>query len=141
MAAALGGKPGGILSLDALLEEYAEAIEYDLIALGLRLRNLGTDDLSWGDLKAVVSCSPRTSALFRVRNPHEYEWHLDRMLLADMSDSLRWLVWAKSSDAQHGRNRPEPIPRPGVTRTRERIGDSTSIAGANEMLGWGSATS
>ncbi|MFC4123703.1 DUF5361 domain-containing protein [Nocardia rhizosphaerae] len=137
MAAALGGEPGGILSLDALLEEYAEAIEYDLITMGLKLRNLGTDELSWGDLKAVISCSPHTSALYRARQPREHEWRLDRMLLADIADSLRWLVWAKSSDAQHGRNRPEPIPRPGVKDVRERIGDSTTVSGVNEMLGWG----
>jgi hypothetical protein len=105
--------------------------------LGLRLRQLGTDTLNWGDLKAIVSCSPRSSALHRVRNSGEHEWHLDRLLLADMADSLRWLVWAKSSDAQQGRNRPEPIPRPGVKSTVERIGSSTSIGSVNELLGWG----
>ncbi|APE37665.1 hypothetical protein BOX37_31210 [Nocardia mangyaensis] len=104
--------------------------------MGLRLRHLATDALTWGDLKAVITCSPRTSALYRVRHPSEHEWHLDRLLLADMADSLRWLVWAKSADAQQGRNRPEPIPRPGVNTTNERIGNSTDIRNVNELLGW-----
>ncbi|WP_336086205.1 DUF5361 domain-containing protein [Nocardia sp. SSK8] len=92
--------------------------------------------MNWGDLKAIVGYSPRTSALYRARNRGEHEWHLDRMLLADMADSLRWLVWAKSADAQHGRNRPEPIPRPGVKPTAERIGSPMGIGNVNEFLGW-----
>ncbi|APE37664.1 hypothetical protein BOX37_31205 [Nocardia mangyaensis] len=100
------------LSLDALAEEHAEAVEYDLITVGLRLRHLGTDALTWCNLKAVITCSPSTSALYRVRNLSEHEWHLDRLLLTDVVDFLRWLVWAKSADAQQGRNRPEPIPAP-----------------------------
>ncbi|WP_052372591.1 DUF5361 domain-containing protein [Nocardia otitidiscaviarum] len=62
-------------------------------------------------------------------------WGLKEMLLADMVDSLRWLVWAKTKDAQKGRNRPKPVPRPGVAKP-ERIGEKASIADMNEFLGW-----
>lgn len=31
------------------------------------------------------------------------------MLLASAVDSLRWLVWSKTKDAEHNRNRPESI--------------------------------
>jgi hypothetical protein len=44
-------------------------------------------------------------------------------------------MWAKTKDAQKGRNAPRPIPRPGVAKP-ERIGDKTSVADMNEFLDW-----
>ncbi|MFI5781102.1 DUF5361 domain-containing protein [Nocardia sp. NPDC051570] len=136
MACAFGSGPGGILSLAALLEEHSEAIEYDLIGVGLRLRQLGTEQLNWRDLKVVVTCSTLDSATNRARYPDEHRWQLSPMLLADMADSLRWLMWAKTSDARYGRNRPDPIPRPGVNGGAERIGTVASTAEMNDFLGW-----
>ncbi|MFI7001355.1 DUF5361 domain-containing protein [Nocardia sp. NPDC050175] len=135
MARPFGGRPGGILSLDALLEEHTEAIEYDLIALGLRLRRLATDDLSWSDLKAIVKYAPLDSALARATKGADHQWQLSEHLLADVADSLRWLVWSKTTAAQDGRDRPVPIPRPGVRRA-ERIGTATSIDEMNGFLTW-----
>lgn len=136
MADPLGREPGGILSLASLLEEQSEAIEYDLIRLGLRLRNLGSDALTWRDLKVIVRCSPLDSALTRAKYPVEQQWQLSQQLLADMADSLRWLVWSKTTDAQHGRNRPDPIERPGVKSNKERIGSTASTEQLNSLLGW-----
>ncbi|TQM29861.1 DUF5361 domain-containing protein [Nocardia bhagyanarayanae] len=136
MANPFGGRPGGILSLDALLEEHTEAIEYDLITIGLRLRMLGTDDLSWRDLKALIKQAPADSALARSVYGEDHQWQLGQHLLADMADSLRWLVWSKTKAAQDGRDRPEPIPRPGVTRGVERIGTAASIEAMNDFLTW-----
>ncbi|MCM6777274.1 DUF5361 domain-containing protein [Nocardia sp. CDC159] len=136
MADAFGSGPGGILSLAALIEEHSEAIEYDLIGLGLRLRQLGTEQLNWRDLKVVVTCSSPDSATARARYPEEHRWQLCPMLLADMADSLRWLVWAKTPDARYGRNRPDPIPRPGVKAATERIGTAASQEEMNDFLGW-----
>ncbi|WP_282777286.1 MULTISPECIES: DUF5361 domain-containing protein [unclassified Nocardia] len=107
-----------------------------MISLGLRLRRLGTDELSWRDLKAVVSFLPPDSALMRTMHPETYRWQLDQQLLAEMTDCLRWMMWSKSDDARHGRNRPARIPRPGVESDRERVGTAMSIDRINEFLGW-----
>ncbi|MFD4459796.1 DUF5361 domain-containing protein [Nocardia sp. NPDC058480] len=136
MARPFRGQPGGILSLDALVEEHGEAIEYDIIAHGLRLRHLGSDVLSWRDLRAIIKWLPSGSALSRALDPSGQHWQLNQHLLADMVDSLRWLVWAKTEDARHGRGRPDPVPRPGVKSGRERIGTAVSIDRMNEFLDW-----
>ncbi|MFC9966339.1 DUF5361 domain-containing protein [Nocardia ignorata] len=61
---------------------------------------------------------------------------MPELLMADIADSLRWLRWAKSKDAKHGRP-PKPIPRPGVNTGVEKLGtDPVPIAEMNEFLGW-----
>ncbi|WP_054815426.1 DUF5361 domain-containing protein [Nocardia arizonensis] len=100
------------------------------------MRQLGTDVLGWRDLKAIVTWLPADSALLRSMNPDGSRWQLSQYLLADMTESLRWLVWSKTSDAQHGRNRPEPIQRPGMKSDRERIGTATAIDQMNDFLAW-----
>ncbi|WP_431953980.1 DUF5361 domain-containing protein [Nocardia lijiangensis] len=137
MARALGAEPGGILGLDALVQEHGEAIEYDLIGLGLRLRLLGTEALTWADLKAIVRHLPLESALLRVMYPDAHQWQVGQHLLAEVADSLRWLMWAKTDDGRRGRNRPDLIPRPGVKSRREKVGTATELGQMNEFLGWG----
>ncbi|MGW2662802.1 DUF5361 domain-containing protein [Nocardia tengchongensis] len=136
MAYSLGDQPGGILSLAALLEEHSEAIEYDLIVLGLRLRDLGCPAFSWRDLKAIVNQASPDSALVRARFPEQQPWQLSQMLLADLVDTVRWVAWTKSTDARHNRNRPDPIPRPGIKSAVERIGTAVSAVDMNRFLGW-----
>lgn len=46
-------------------------------------------------------------------------WTSDRALLAAMVNDLNWLVWAKTKDARHNRNRPKPI-GPSARRPDER---------------------
>lgn len=134
MARALRGVAGGIASLDALIEAHPQAIRADLIDRGKQLEDLGTPALSWANFAAIVAWLPPASALGRTFNP-DWMWGLQEMLLADVVDSLRWLVWAKTKDAQKGRNRPKPVPRPGVPKP-ERIGDKASVADMNQFLGW-----
>lgn len=63
-------------------------------------------------------------------------WQLPELLLADIADSLHWLVWAKTEAARKKRNMPKPIPRPGVPEP-ERIGDApVPIDEMNDFLGW-----
>ncbi|MBF6296287.1 hypothetical protein IU459_01865 [Nocardia amamiensis] len=107
-----------------------------MIALGLRLRQLGSEELSWRDLKAIVRLAPVDSALSRAMRPDDYRWQLNEHLLASMADSLRWLVWSKTTAAQQNRDRPEPIPRPGLKSTTERIGTSVGVGELNRFLGW-----
>ncbi|MEU2106497.1 DUF5361 domain-containing protein [Nocardia sp. NPDC019255] len=61
---------------------------------------------------------------------------MQEMLMADVADSLHWLMWAKTKSAQKNRGQPKPIPRPGIAKP-ERYGDtSMSIADMNKFLGW-----
>ncbi|WP_228794721.1 DUF5361 domain-containing protein, partial [Nocardia cyriacigeorgica] len=107
---------GGILSLCSLIEEHGEAIEYDLISLGLRLRDLGSDSLSWRDLKVIVQQSPRESAIARSVNPEVSMWGIDQQLMAELVDVAHWLKWSKTKGATQKppQGMPDPIPRPGV---------------------------
>lgn len=129
--------PGGIASLDVLIEAYPKAIKSDLIDRGLRLRDLClVDDLNWDDLGAIIASAHPDSAIGRAIRGKDWSWQLQEQLLADMADSLRWLVWAKTEDARKKRNMPRQIPRPGVKQP-ERIGNApVSVADMNEFLGW-----
>lgn len=114
---------------------HPQAVKADLIDRGLRLRHLGTSKLTWDELAAVIAFLPTDSAVSRALNP-QWMWGVGEHLAAGMVDALRWLVWAKSDDARHGRNRPKPVPRPGIAAP-ERIGDKpVSVADMNEFLGW-----
>ncbi|MEU2256170.1 DUF5361 domain-containing protein [Nocardia xishanensis] len=84
----------------------------------------------------IVKCLPIDSALFRTMYPDHHRWQLNQHLLADVADSLRWMVWSKSEDAQQGRGRPEPIQRPGVKSNRERVGTAVGIDQMNRFLDW-----
>ncbi len=71
----------------------------------------------------------------RAQFPNDWRWQLSEQLLADAVESLRWLVWAKTKDAQHKRNMPKPIPRPGVAGP-ERLGTAAPLDDMNAFLGW-----
>lgn len=40
-------------------------------------------------------------------------WSDAEYIAAYSADLLAWLRWAKTEDAQHDMNHPEPLPRPG----------------------------
>jgi len=81
----------------------------------LRLRDLGSERFTWGDLLAIVRNRRPDSALGRALDPTDWYWHsVDAMLLSGIYDTVRWLQWAQSKDGQKNRNRPEPLRRPGV---------------------------
>ncbi len=136
MAEGFRGDRGGIRGLRELLNEYPEAIEYDLITLGLRLSDLGSERLSWRDLLVIVTrMPPHRSALANERTPEDASWTLSNHLLAEAIDSLRLQLWAKTKDAQRNRNRPKPIPRPG--RRPEKIGKKPlPLDSMRDWLGW-----
>lgn len=104
--------------------------------VGARLDQLGTDDLTWPDLAAVVTEAPGDSALVRALNP-DVHWGLTELLLAEAVDTLHWLQWSKTKDAKWGWNKPKPVPRPGVdTSEYEVIGEATDMDELDKALGW-----
>lgn len=128
---AFGGKLLGLLDL---IDEYGEALEYDLLERGYRLRWVydGTNDFTWRDLWVIVRHMPRTSALQRAIHGHEQaEWTVSDYLLATIADGQNWLVWAKTKDGAAGRRKPKPIPRPGDKPESEKL--SADVLPAEEM--------
>lgn len=135
MAGRLGGQAGGIAGLRDLIRCHKEAVEYDLIRLGLRLDWLGTERLSWRDLLVIVKQSPRGCAIDLAVNGDDALWGLPEQLLAAAVDELRMLVWIQSKDGQKGRARPKPLPRPGVKGPdQEHIGNAS--VEIEEMEAW-----
>lgn len=127
----------GYAELQALLEtlendEHREAIEADLLALGLHLRHVGTDALAWHELYAVIRHLPRTSAFYRVTHPDDHEWTLDALLLAEVADALKVANWQRGEGKRH--EFPKPIPRPGVEPDTTTYGKGAIPI--DEMAAW-----
>lgn len=91
----------------------------------------------------LMSFPEATSAVAHTTWGEEFQWGLTQMLLADLVDHVSLLWWTKTEDGQKDRNRPLPIPRPGVevsedTEGRgsitERIGEAVDLETVNKML-------
>ena len=124
---------GGIFGLLDLLEAHPEEVEYDLISHGLRLRQLGSDLLSWRDLYIIVRQQPSTAAVARAMDPEGSAWGLSEQLLAAIADAAHVRVWQAGSGKRH--DRPKPIPRPGVETGIKKI-HKHDVLPAGEMASW-----
>jgi hypothetical protein len=130
-----------MIGLVLLIDEHGPAIEYDLIKLGLRLRQLGTDLLSWRDLLVIVQHTERGSALSASMDPDSSTWGLSEHLLAVVADAVIAGNWMSSRDGQKNRNRPKPIPRPGIVPESKKFGGrAESIDTIRDWLGWEETT-
>lgn len=110
---------------------------YELIKLGLRLRDLPSPDLTYVDLAAIVRQSPPDSAIARATQPlaaHSNESEF----LRSIEYSMRWLVWAKTKDGSKGRNMPEPITFPWEESQSTQLfaADVMTTDEADAFLGW-----
>lgn len=135
-------EPGGTLSLLSLLEEHSEAIEFDLLSLGYRLRWLDSpaQDFNWRDLWVLVrNFGPSTATHVAVNGREESEWTLANHLLAMIAENTSLNIWMKTADAQKKppKNRPKPIYRPGVEddSTKTIGGDTLEMAAMIDFLG------
>ena len=124
---------GGIFGLLDLLEAHPEEVEYDLISHGLRLRQLGSDLLSWRDLYVIVRQQPSDAALARAMDPEGSAWGLSEQLLAAIADASHVRVWQAGSGKKS--DRPKPIPRPGVESGSKQI-HKHEVLPAGEMASW-----
>lgn len=134
MAGGVRSQGGGILGLRRLLAEHQEAIEYDLIGLGLRLDWLGTEALSWRDLLVITHKSPQGSALYAGVHGERSEWGLSEFLLAHMIDLLAEANWQRTGRPG---GHPKPFPRPGLEPEGTTYGsDPIPLDEMAEWLGW-----
>lgn len=94
-----------------------ECVEADLIRAGMRLRwfyDTDSLDYSWRDLLVFIRHSPKGSAYYSLESGEESLWGVQEHLTANLVDLTNILVWFKTKDGSKGRNRPKPIPRPGM---------------------------
>jgi Family of unknown function (DUF5361) len=128
-----------IRQLIALHMKHPEELEIDLIDRGLRWRNCPSPEFNWRDLRLVVHFSSVDSHIVSVTNPKRAGWNNFTMLMADMVDSLNWLVWAKTESAQKGGSPPAQIERPGVAGPQSRPGAKvkpSTLSRIKEISGW-----
>lgn len=135
MAGGVWHHGGGIAGLARLLSEHGEAIEYDLIRLGLRLDWLGTQCFSWRDLWVIVrQCGPDT-ALWRADDCRR-EQTVTTDLLRSVEFSLRVLAWQNTKDGATGRNAPQPVLFDWEKTRDEYAGDVMPLDELKARLGW-----
>jgi len=105
--------------------------------LGLRLRQLGSEFLSWRDLLVIVQHSGHGAALQASMHPDAAPWGLSEHLLAVIADAVIAGNWMQSKDGQKNKNRPKQIPRPGVEPDKKKFGGKAeSIDTIRDWLGW-----
>lgn len=107
---------GGIASLLEALETdeaFAQAVEYDLLNMGYRLRWVDNPahDFTWWDVYICVAQAPQHSAVMRAVNTDHHSWGLSEQLSAATIDVLSAISWQLGNGKGQ---RPKPIPRPGV---------------------------
>lgn len=103
-----------IVGLMNAIDKYGMEIESDLIHMGLRLRNFPSEECTWRDLYVILRTAKTESRFYQVVHADGAQWNLTNHLLAEAVDALRWLQWAKTTNAQDPSTMPQPIPRPGV---------------------------
>lgn len=138
---ASAGHTGGIQSLIAFVDQYRQELDYDVIRLGLRIRDIGQDWFTWEDLRAVVKGlqRDRTTLLARaVSGDEAIEWTTEAQLLAAVFDRLGWLdyrlQWLGGAAKAEP---PEPLERPGVkSKTKQWTGNAVTIEEMDRKLGW-----
>lgn len=135
LRAVYGADYAELVGLLDFLDEHERAVEYDCLRLGLRLRDLGSERFSWGDLLVIVEQAPQDSAVFRSFYPDEAMWGLREQLLAAAVDALNVANWQRGSGKR--KDYPKPIPRPGVEPTSKTYGSKpVPIDEMAEWLGW-----
>lgn len=85
------------------------------------------------DLCAAMIRQPESwtaRAIFAERTGHDWQWMLlHNELSAETADSVDWLRWSKTADAERRipRETPEPRPRPAVDAIRQRQREESEI--------------
>jgi len=124
-----GGQHGGIWGLYELVSEYREAVHYDLLALGLAPRLIGTPRFGWDDFAVWVKFMPASSQLFQaVRGP---QWSAELHMLANVVDTLTSANWQRSGGKGP---RPKPVKRPGLDKDSQRFGKPVAFTDMRQHL-------
>lgn len=151
MAGALWAGAGGIAGLLRFLEEYGEAVEWDMARYwpGRSLLELYRGEMSWRELRVFLRYLPPDSATHRSMHPRSAEeehWTTDRQLAAALVDAVReqtFVMLKLQGDPKKTKRLkpPDPIPRPGIAPQRDttviRFGGRNAPAGAQLAAAFG----
>lgn len=100
----------------------------------MRWRHLGTDALSWRDLKVIVAEAPIDSALTRARNPDAHEAQLRILALLHYQAAVANVQRGNASGASASDFPPVPE---FADDTRTRIGSNPiPLDELDAWLGW-----
>lgn len=113
--------------------DYGEALTYDLLGLGLRMRDLGSPALTWREVLTVVR-HQTGSALERAMFPEEAAWGLPEQLLALIADTLAIQFWADHN--RKAAHKPKPLERPGVSEKDTAVYGAESAVTIEEFDAW-----
>lgn len=114
---------GGIERCLILLAEHPDAVAYEVMSAGMRLRDLGSDTLTWSDLATLLHYPRERGPLYRVICGEYADWDHQSALLAEVIDLLALISWQLSGDRQA--KQPDPYPRPGADGRQEPAGEVT----------------
>ena len=134
MVRADGCERGGIRWLAGLIREpdTCEAVEYQLITLGLRLRQLGTAELSWRDLLVICRQAPEGSPIHRALDPEWSLWSWETLLLGQLVNYAALIAHL----TRGGRRKFEPpIKLPGDESTTHEVIEADTIP-MDEIYDW-----
>jgi len=126
-----------MIGLLEFIDEHPDAVERELMTIGERLRYLGTERLTWSDLKVIITQAAPDSPIIREISPDAYTWTNTNQLLADIADSLHWLCWAKTKGAQKKppEGMPDRIKRPGIVEPQGEV-YKYDVMPQDDMLAW-----
>lgn len=114
---------GGIERCLILLDEHPDAVAYEVMSAGMRLRDLGSDTLTWSDLATLLHYPRERGPLYRIIRGEYADWDHHSALLAEVIDLLALISWQLSGDQQA--KQPDPYPRPGADGRQESEGEVT----------------
>lgn len=100
---------------------------------GLNLDGMGRD-YTHAHAAVLLSQLPRESRVSRYID-HDAAWSEDTVLLASIDYSLRLLLWSKTKDAKHDRNRPEPAKTPSERKAARERGAHVDLDLVRSVLG------
>lgn len=126
MAEAVWAGAGGIGGLRRFLEEYGEAVEWDMARYwpGRSLLELHRGEMSWRELRVFLRYLPAESATAQAVNP-DNSWSRSEQLTAAVVDRLgeltHLMLLVNTDPKKRGRLRPpDLVERPGVEPRRRK---------------------
>jgi hypothetical protein len=109
-------------------------VEADLIPLGLRIRDLGSERFNWRDFKHLITNLGSESALHRSLAGR---YSVGDYLLVVIANTLRTMSWQLSAAKEQ--DRPEPFFLPGMNDEAEQANSSSyqgDVMTIEEMDAW-----
>ncbi|MFF2631956.1 hypothetical protein ACFVR6_03645 [Microbacterium sp. NPDC058021] len=112
---------GGIYGLLDLVDEHQEAVEYELLRAGHRLRDVPSKQLNWRDLYVLLRRWQKTphNAVGEAIHGHAL-WSIEEQLLAVAVDTLAFANWQRMRKPHAPK--PKRLPRPWEASKGRQLG-------------------